>query len=245
MPVPKPVTPAMTKKNRRNYYRILFVQPDAPVEVIKASYRALMGPLKLHPDLGGDHEEAALINEAYRVLKDPVRREAYTRTYKAPWARAESISSAKTADWNPADWVALECCPFCRASLPQLIDAETNCERCRCPLSPPAVQPTRGKELIGRRASPRIAKTGPAILYRSWQSNPTAVRLRDLSMGGLSIYAGTPLAVGQACRAAGALVDAVVQVVSCQPHQGEWIINAQLLTARFAKRAGVFVSDAT
>ena len=50
------------KKNRRNYYRVLHVQPDAPIEVIKASYRALMGPLRHHPDLGGDHETAALIN---------------------------------------------------------------------------------------------------------------------------------------------------------------------------------------
>jgi len=65
------------KKNRRNYYRVLHVQPDAPIEVIKASYRALMGPLRHHPDLGGDHETAALINEAYAVLTDAERRRTY------------------------------------------------------------------------------------------------------------------------------------------------------------------------
>jgi DnaJ-class molecular chaperone len=54
----------MTDTNRRNYYRILHVQPDAPTEVIKSSYRTLMQRLKMHPDLGGDHSEAALINEA-------------------------------------------------------------------------------------------------------------------------------------------------------------------------------------
>lgn len=32
--------------NRRNYYRILQVQPDAPPEIIRASYRTLMKELK-------------------------------------------------------------------------------------------------------------------------------------------------------------------------------------------------------
>ena len=44
--------------NRRNHYRMLFVQPDAPFEVIRANYRTLMGKLKLHPDLGGEHWNA-------------------------------------------------------------------------------------------------------------------------------------------------------------------------------------------
>ena len=75
-------------KNRRNYYRILHVQPDAPTAVIKASYRALMHDLEMHPDLGGDHERAAWLNEAYATLSDPVRRAAYHRQlkWKTAWA---------------------------------------------------------------------------------------------------------------------------------------------------------------
>jgi len=61
-------------KNRRNYYRILHIQPDAPVEIIKASYRTLMQKLAQHPDLGGDHWNSALINEAKAVLTDPAER---------------------------------------------------------------------------------------------------------------------------------------------------------------------------
>jgi len=64
-------------KNRRNYYRILHVQPDAPEAVIHASFRAIMQRLRMHPDLGGDHAEAALLNEAAETLLDPVRRAAY------------------------------------------------------------------------------------------------------------------------------------------------------------------------
>lgn len=65
--------------NRRNHYRLLHVQPEAPLEVIKASYRTLMMRMKLHPDLGGDHDLAAAINEAYAVLSDPHRRVEYDR----------------------------------------------------------------------------------------------------------------------------------------------------------------------
>ncbi len=65
--------------NRRNLYRILQVQPDAPLEVIKSNYRTLMQKLRLHPDLGGDHANASQINHAYQVLKDTQQRADYDR----------------------------------------------------------------------------------------------------------------------------------------------------------------------
>ena len=64
-------------RNRRNFYRVLQVQPDAPYEIIKASYRTLMQKLKAHPDLGGDEWNAAVINEAYAVLSDAEKRKKY------------------------------------------------------------------------------------------------------------------------------------------------------------------------
>lgn len=66
--------------NRRNHYRILHVQPDASADVIRACYRTLVQTLKQHPDLGGDHWQATLINGAYAVLRDPARRAEYDRT---------------------------------------------------------------------------------------------------------------------------------------------------------------------
>lgn len=65
--------------NRRNYYRILQVQPDAPQEIIRASYRTLMKELKAHPDVGGEHASAYLINEAYETLSDRARRAEYDK----------------------------------------------------------------------------------------------------------------------------------------------------------------------
>mgnify|MGYP000146057832 CR=1 FL=1 len=76
-------------RERRNLYRILHVQPEAPAEVIKAAWRALMSTLRAHPDLGGDTETAARLNAAYEVLSDPVRRaaaEADDSDYLALWA---------------------------------------------------------------------------------------------------------------------------------------------------------------
>ncbi|MBA2484057.1 MAG: DnaJ domain-containing protein [Nitrosomonas sp.] len=64
-------------QNRRNFYRILQAQPDAPMEVIRNNYRTLLQKLRLHPDLGGDHSHASLVNQAWHTLRDPVRRRAY------------------------------------------------------------------------------------------------------------------------------------------------------------------------
>ena len=69
----------MSVKNKRNYYRILHVQPDAPTAIIRASYRTLMQKLKQHPDLGGENWNASIINEAHNVLTDAEKRRAYDR----------------------------------------------------------------------------------------------------------------------------------------------------------------------
>jgi len=73
-------TPLPRKQNQRNYYRILFVQPDAPMEIVQASYRTIMQKLKAHPDLGGDTWNASIINEAYQTLIDPNRRIHYDQS---------------------------------------------------------------------------------------------------------------------------------------------------------------------
>lgn len=66
-------------QNRRNFYRILQVQPDAPTEVIKNNYRTLLQKLRMHPDLGGDERNASLVNQAWQTLRDPTRRRAYDK----------------------------------------------------------------------------------------------------------------------------------------------------------------------
>jgi hypothetical protein len=64
-------------EERRNFYRILHLQPDAPSEVVRTNFRTLMQKLGMHPDLGGDHASAAQLVEAYATLSDPALRETY------------------------------------------------------------------------------------------------------------------------------------------------------------------------
>ena len=87
----------MARVNRRNYYRILHVQPDAPAAVIRMAYRTLMQKLRLHPDLGGDGATAALINEAYVVLSDPQRRADYDAQTTAKHSRSLAPPADKSA----------------------------------------------------------------------------------------------------------------------------------------------------
>ncbi len=58
-----------------DFYRIMQVDPAADPEIIKAAYRVLAR--KLHPDLTGDESGMKRLNEAWDVLRDPKRRDAY------------------------------------------------------------------------------------------------------------------------------------------------------------------------
>lgn len=62
-----------------NHYERLKVNPDAPIEVIRAAYRALAA--KHHPDRhtqpGSSHGDMVALNAAYEVLADPSSRAAY------------------------------------------------------------------------------------------------------------------------------------------------------------------------
>jgi hypothetical protein len=50
----------------RTAHATLFVAPDAPIEVIRAAYKALA--MLYHPDLGGDLERMVALNRAYEEL---------------------------------------------------------------------------------------------------------------------------------------------------------------------------------
>ena len=246
--------------NRRNHYRILHVQPEAPAEVIKASYRTMMTRMRMHPDLGGRHEEAALINEAYAVLSDPQRRAEYDRqlrlhsrpelmrqgmAHQAAAAAAAAASTAASPQAQPMRSGGRLVCAFCAADNPASAAHPPLCGHCGAPLSPVrvlAMQNFRGTGGLNRRGSMRRNRDHEAVAYWGQPIQRHRVRWRDLSASGLSVWSASPLQVGQRLHLMDQDLQVVAEVVGCEARSGFWLLRAQLLTMRPVKRSGLFYS---
>lgn len=105
----------------RTHYDSLKISRDAPVEVVRAAYRALT--LKYHPDRHESdpqaNERMAELNNAYDVLSDPDKRREYDewidfvesrpareRTVRAAAAaRPDWLGSSDTADRSAPGWL--------------------------------------------------------------------------------------------------------------------------------------------
>jgi curved DNA-binding protein CbpA len=248
--------------NRRNYYRILHVQPEAPTEIIKASYRSLMTKLNAHPDRGGDHEAAVLINQAYAVLMDPQKRRKYDemllarnsdstkRSYnEAPYKQATSSTDTSGNAYrnnreNARSAPATErrYCFFCGNGHSMYVNK--HCARCESPLAParPAYH-SRLPELFGRRTVPRIAKTGVLVIYPTWPHSGYPAQLRDLSTSGFSISTSLPVKTGQIIKFDSTFLKGVAKVVTVGTNGVPFTVHATFLSAEFITKSGVFVAE--
>lgn len=83
----------------RTHYDNLKVSRDAPDVVIRAAYKTLSQ--RLHPDKNPGDERAArvmaIINEAYEVLSDPVKRQEHDL-----WIERMEISAGQANTTSPA-----------------------------------------------------------------------------------------------------------------------------------------------
>jgi curved DNA-binding protein CbpA len=241
-------------KNRRNFYRILHVQPEAPLEVIKASYRSLMTKLKIHPDLGGDHELAVLINQAYSVLSDPQKRRQYdellyTRknqgrgnsTHEAPINTGSTGSRNAGAYYQAHTASKRQYCYFCKT---EFLPAHRHCSHCVSPVSlAKPISNERLGELFGRRAAPRIAKAGTLIIYPSWPHAGYTARLRNLSPFGISLLTEYGARTGQILKFDSSNLNGIVRVVSVRANGSNFSVHAAFLTAEYLSKSGVFVTE--
>jgi len=231
---------------RRNLYRILHVQPEAPAEVIKAAYRALMSTLRMHPDLGGEPEQAARLNDAYAVLSDPERRRAYDLTLRRPARGAASVSGAAARGTPAADpwrWLADRRCPFCQHGSAAKPGPEDRCSRCDSPLGAAPGAERGAPELLGRRRGERFAREIEAGLRMPGERAGRKVQLRDLSLTGLSLTSPQRIAPGSTFRLATPSFEAVAVVVACRVSGSAFTVHARLLTLQLLRSGrGVLVS---
>jgi hypothetical protein len=234
-------------KNRRNHYRILHVDRDAPAEVIHASYRTLMHRLRIHPDLGGDEAEAALVNEAFATLSDPVKRAAYDRMLEPASAARPGRTARRTpVPARPSPPPNATVCSFCAAVSPGTDPArpEVTCTTCGSPLHPP---PRHDAGDPSRRAMERLPRELP-VAFRRAQS-PSVVRrgaTKDLSLNGMRLVSPIRLAIDERLLIDNSFCTAVAVVRSARPSvapQGSgWEYGLEFLTLRFAHDRGGLIS---
>lgn len=251
--------------NRPDYYRLLHVQRDAPTAVIKAIYRTLMQRLRMHPDLGGDHAQAVLLNEALTILGDPNKRAAYDRTLPpertapAPQASSnqapaqESPEAAPTAAASPAEVPRAAAprraptCFFCEAPVAA---ASVEWPDNACHVCGSAMFPAKTHQLgeQSRRAIARVPRSMPMTFRRSTEQQAVYVgTTEDISLNGARFVTKTDVCSGELlsieCEFCSAV--AVIKGVRTSAEHGKnhRQVRVEFLTLRIKHVRGGLVSS--
>jgi len=239
--------PAM--KHPATHYHLLHVESDAPIEIIHASYRTLMKRLRLHPDLGGDHGQAVLLNEAYATLSDPGRRAAYDLTLTgASRGHVASASPAAPATQSRPPWAApppnTVACVFCGAPFaPTRADCpDSACAACGSALAP---APRHEGNQQSRRAVERAPQNMPVTFHRSPSRHTTAHgTTKDISLNGMRLESRVSLSIGERVKIECTFCSAIAIVRSGCPddrRRGSWEYGLEFLTLRIKhERGGLF-----
>ncbi len=222
-------------KNRRNYYRILQVQPDAPAEIIRASYRTLMRELKKHPDLGGSTWDAEVLNEAYETLSDPQKRAAYDEELFVRYTKQTFAYSRQP--------IAPVLCPICKRALSRKAKPGELCLTCQTPLqSEDAPAPDK----VSPRSIERIRKEEQISYYSAWPGKPAQGRMVDFSPKGMRFLCKEKLAPQTVLKISSKLFEASGTVTNASEELWEgkkfFAIGICFLAVRFEDSRGTFFS---
>lgn len=225
-------------KNRRNYYRVLQVQPDAPFEIIRASYKAIMLELKQHPDLGGELWKAQVINEAYESLKDETKRREYDKMMLEKYKRKTFNDSVI----NRAPIITIFC-SFCKKPLSRDDSSKGCCPTCKSPLKKYGVDQFESE---GKRSVSRIKKSEKIYYYTTWPQKGNIAEMVDLSKDGIRFKCSSKLCQGMFVKISGSWLKGIVKInnVSKLLFNGktEYFIGAEFVSVTFKESRGVFYS---
>ncbi|EDY17106.1 heat shock protein DnaJ domain protein [Chthoniobacter flavus Ellin428] len=132
-----PIKIRPNRQSKATHYENLKVSERAPLEVIKAAYRALS--MRWHPDRNPGDPRAGkimgILNAAYDVLSDPAKRQEYddklaaTRRTSAtvPFTSTSPGNFTPTSAWNPKPSRAFSLSIFFRSIRWQLPDGKLAC----------------------------------------------------------------------------------------------------------------------
>lgn len=216
-----------------------------------------MQRLKQHPDLGGDHWNAALINEAYRVLTNMQSRKQYDHerqlirrgsSFSKPVnyaADATAGPSVRQSAYKPAastSTTPAAACLFCLipqdSSMSDHPDAV--CSNCASPLCAASEWLL---EHSSQRTIKRVAKQFNIDFFTTWpQTDPCSGQTLDVSPNGMRFISQRQLGEGRNIKIASSVIEAVALVTHCQYNDdtNSWIVGVAFETLRLAHSQGVF-----
>ncbi len=225
--------------NRRNYYRILQVQPDAPFEIIRSSYLTLLHKLKQHPDLGGDHWNATVLNEAFEILKDEEKRAEYDKEMFRHYTK--NFNYKEGDEKQPVTTVF---CPFCKKSLTRTDQSDNNC---LCINGPFQTENQDSKRERGRRSQVRIQKPEKLNFITSTSEEICEAQIVDLSPKGIRFLAEKDLDLNEIIKIDSSLFRAIAEINSSQKRVKDgkvlYSIGAHFQSITFTHQEGTFLSE--
>ena len=153
------------------------------------------------------------------------------------------LAGPAAAEAAPGLVEALRRCALCQHPVVLTAQPDARCPACHSPLAAlPGHDGAAAHDVLGRRGAVRRDQSHVALIHVGWPSPAVAVRWRDLSLTGLSLYVPLPVAIGQRLRLIDSAIDGVAEVVRCRPQGRVQVLHARLLTAQLLQATGVFIS---